>query len=459
MRRKTVKKLFSVLLAGTMALSLAACGDGSGKDTEKAAVPETAAKEETEAAKTKASEDGDVVLEFWDMPWGSVAYQEAAQALVKRFNEEHPGITVNYTSVPWDGDYQTFNVAITSGNAPDVSTGSGYSPFQFDAMGEILPLDDLMEEMKADGSADFEETAMKQFVQNGHQVAMPWNLDPKCIYYRKDILEENNIPVPTTWDELLDACKQLSDGDFYGMAIESAGAWPLNIFLINNGVSFIDENKQAAFTSDGVKETLEYFRTLSEEKVIAPGSAGYTAAEAQKLFLQGKAAFIPTSADFANSIKDQGEEFYNNVELLAPLTAPSGTSLSIMGCNGIMAYQQTEHPDEAKMFIRWWLENSDTLWTEGGMGAFPALRTKYTLDVFTQDKFKAALIEKVLPVSVPLNYPSENAFPAMNSIQGELLTSQACSMVLGTDKPVEDIMNEINEKVITILDSFGTGEE
>ena len=83
MRRKTVKKLFSVLLAGTMALSLAACGDGSGKDTEKAAVPETAAKEETEAAKTKASEDGDVVLEFWDMPWGSVAYQEAAQALVK----------------------------------------------------------------------------------------------------------------------------------------------------------------------------------------------------------------------------------------------------------------------------------------------------------------------------------------------------------------------------------------
>ena len=47
----------------------------------------------------------------------------------------------------------------------------------------------------------------------------------------------------------------------------------------------------------------------------------------------------------------------------------------------------------------------------------------------------------------------------MNSIQGELLTSQACSMVLGTDKPVEDIMNEINDKVITILDSFGTGEE
>jgi multiple sugar transport system substrate-binding protein len=64
------------------------------------------------------------------MIWGGPEYIDAGKALVAQFNQEHPGITVNYRSVPWTNWYQTFLTAIGSGTAPDLSTGAGYQAVQ-----------------------------------------------------------------------------------------------------------------------------------------------------------------------------------------------------------------------------------------------------------------------------------------------------------------------------------------
>ncbi len=88
------------------------------------------------------------------MIWGGPEYIDAGKALVAQFNQEHPDITVTYRSIPWTNWYQTFLTAIGSGTAPDISTGAGYQAVQLYDQDAILPIDDVINQLKADGKLD-----------------------------------------------------------------------------------------------------------------------------------------------------------------------------------------------------------------------------------------------------------------------------------------------------------------
>lgn len=436
MNTKYMKRMISLALAGTMVFSLAGCG-----------------KSQNEKADT--SDSGVAEITFWDMPWGGTEYQTVAEELVNQFNEEHKeSIKVKYQSIPWDGCFNAFNVAIESGADLDVSTGSAYQPHQFAEMGEILPMDDLVKEMEEEGTLDdFVDGTLEQFQMDGQQVAMPWNIDPKGIYYNKSMLDAAGLEVPTTWDEFYACCEALTDKEngIYGLAVAGNNPWQLEALMFGNGGSYIDEEKKANFDTPETREALEFLRKLGD--VCAPGSAGYKRDEAVKLFMQEKAVFIVMSADFSVEIKKQGEEFYDKCEVLQPLTSPEGIQRGMMGMNGIMGYEQTKHPEAVKTFIKWWIQNSDVLWEEGSMGPFPSRTSQMELPSIKENKFKAIFAQDIIPVGVSLNFPHKGAFPAVNVIEGEELGSEASSTVLGTDTPIEEITATINEKIETILEA------
>lgn len=437
---RSAKRGAALALAACIVSSMTACSGGNAPETTTA---------------DSGGGDGAVAeITFWDMPWGPAQYLPAAQALVERFNEEHPDIHVAYQSIPWDGANQAFNLALASDAPLDVCTSGGYDAHLFAARGDTLPLDDVIKEMEADGLTDyFVDGSLEQFQMNGEQIALPWTIDPKGIFYRKDMLEEAGLEVPKTWDDLFECCKVLTKDGIYGMAIAGANQWGVEYFMYNNGGSYVNKEMQGNYMTPENKQALEFLRSWKDEGIIAPGSAGYLRTDAAKLFLQGKAAFVNLSCDFSVEIKDQGEEFYNNVELLPPLTSPSGNNKVPMGVNGMIGFKKTKHPEAVKTFIRWWSENSDSLWQEGGMGPFPAVKAKHTLSAITENKMKKTFATEVIPNCVSLNYPCPNAFPAMSAIEGEELSGQASSMCVGTDKSIDDIMTTIDGQLQKIIEA------
>src|SRR5262245_40966363 len=149
-----------------------------------------------------------VQLHFWDMIWGPPEYIDAAKGLVDQFNKEHPDIQVEYRSVPWSNWYQTFVTAVGSGTAPDLSTGAGYQAVQLYDLGAIRPVDDLVDELKASGDLDdFLPRTVDTLRYDNRYVALPWGIDIRVWYYRKDLLEAAGVKVPTTWEELRAAAK------------------------------------------------------------------------------------------------------------------------------------------------------------------------------------------------------------------------------------------------------------
>lgn len=365
-----------------------------------------------------------VTIEFWDMAWGpSDIYPGAAEALTDLFEEENPGITVNYTNKSWDNWYQTFAQAISGGTAPDVSTGGGFQPFglQQDA-DAILPLNDLIAEWEADGTADdFTEGMLDYYLDSdGNYLAVPWATDIRVWYYRSDLLEQAGVEVPTTYDELKDACDAVRTnigGDVYGIADGGTPHWTF-MQGIANGAGMFDEDGNAALTSPKELEALEYIASMGQggSGCINPTATTIAQDEAIELFNQGKAAFVMDSPSIAAQLSDETLEV---AHILPPLANADGDKLGLYFVNGIMAYKATEHPDEVLRFIDFWSEHGKEVFLAGSSGVSPR-QSIASAPEFEDIPFYLEGAELWgAPTGKPLYALAPNGFAALNTIDGD----------------------------------------
>ena len=60
-----------------------------------------------------------------------------------------------------------------------------------------------MYEADKDWSSQIAQASVDKFTFDGQIYAVPWSQDGKVFYYNKKIFEENNLTVPTTWNEFI----------------------------------------------------------------------------------------------------------------------------------------------------------------------------------------------------------------------------------------------------------------
>ncbi len=124
----------------------------------------------------------DQTLSFWATHTGTPELKKAMQGLCDDFAKEK-GVTVNYQAVDGSLVYPKFLTAAEGQALPDVADGWSYHPLQFAAMGQMEPMDDIIDQWKSNGElADVvNDYAYKKFFWNGHYWAIPWNLHARAI--------------------------------------------------------------------------------------------------------------------------------------------------------------------------------------------------------------------------------------------------------------------------------------
>lgn len=355
-----------------------------------------------------------ISIDFWDMIWGGPTYPAAAQALVDKYNAEHPDVQVVYRSVPWTNWYETFVTAIASGSAPDLSTGAGFQAVQLYDQGAIMPVDEVVAQLDA---ADFAPGALDALRYDDHYVGLPWAVDLRVLFYRKDLLDAAGIAVPTNWDEFRTAAKSLTKDGKYGL-VSSGDPGGMHWILassINNGGGLFDADRKPALNGERTREALQFLTDLRADGSVSPASVGYVGDDARGAFFRGEAAFMlggPLLADQAGDIKEQ-------LGIVPPLAGPHGDVGTVYWVNNIMVYNQTEHPAETMAFLKWWSDNALPLWTEGKTGNLPA-RQSIQADAYFQDNPAVKyIIDTYLPVSKTMAAASTGTFPQLNEIDGD----------------------------------------
>ncbi|MGV3574912.1 MAG: ABC transporter substrate-binding protein [Devosia sp.] len=354
-------------------------------------------------------------INFWDMKWGGDDYANAAQALVDKYNSENPDVKVVYRSVPRSNWYETFVTAIASGSAPDISTGASVQAVQLYDQGAIMPVDEVVAQMDPN---DFAAGTLESMKYDGHYVALPWGLDVRVLFYRKDILEAAGVAVPTNWEEFRAAAKAVTGNGKYGL-VASGDPGGMHWILAagpNNGGGLFDADGRPSLTSDRTLEAREFLGSLVSDGAVNPASVGYVNDDARGSFIRGEAAFLfngPGLPDLAPA------DVRPNIEIVPPLTGPHGDKGTYRSVNNIMIYNQTQHPAETMAFMKWWSGNQLPLWTEGHNGNLPA-RNSIAADAYFQDNPNVKYIQdNYLPIGKPLGGNAPGSFPQLNAVDGD----------------------------------------
>ncbi|MET3174754.1 UNVERIFIED_ORG: ABC-type glycerol-3-phosphate transport system substrate-binding protein [Arthrobacter sp. UYCu721] len=188
-------------------------------------------------------------IKFWDMPWGTPAYNEAAKKLTEAYAPTSGHGKANYQIIQWNNFYQTFSSAIASKTGPAVSTGGGFQAFQFEQQGQIAYADKVIEELKKNGMFDdFLPGVLEPFKTDKGYVAVPWQLDMRVFWYRKSLFDQAGVELPSDWPSLLEAGKALKKIGAFGF---TTGAGAGNNYGNHSMIMMMVNNGGGVFTKDG----------------------------------------------------------------------------------------------------------------------------------------------------------------------------------------------------------------
>ena len=305
------KKLLSTLLCAAMAVSmLAGCG---GSDSNAAADNSTAsdATETTASADNQASGE-DVTIEFWTIDL-KAAFGDFFNDMIAQYESENPGVTVNWTDVPY-GDIQSKLVtSVAGGAAPDVVNLNTQFTLTLAGQGALVDLNkEATDEQKSIYIPDLWDSA-----KIGDSVyAFPWYASPDIMFYNQELFDKAGIEVPTTFDEALEEAEE-----FYN----KTGAY---LFMPDEFFNILFEEADKTAAAFNTQETVDLLNKYKEytDKGVIPKTKWGDWDEMLKLFESGKLAIVSSSGSSLSRIKDEAPDIYEKVGVSTPLTGKNGLS-------------------------------------------------------------------------------------------------------------------------------------
>ena len=186
--------------------------------------------------------DNQTEISFWAMG----AEGEFVQKLVPEFEKQNPGIKVKVQMVPWTAAQEKLVTAYASENSPDVyQLGNTWVP-QFSALGAIEELDQWIFKSSIVRREKYFEGIWDTNVLENKVYGIPWYVDTRVLFYRKDVLAKAgyNSP-PKTWDELYDCSKKIKatqPADKYPIYVPTNEWAPFVIFGLQANANLLKNN-------------------------------------------------------------------------------------------------------------------------------------------------------------------------------------------------------------------------
>lgn len=286
-----MKKLLSFVLCMMMAAAASGCGS------------------EPAPSATPAPEPKKVTIRTVSMFGGTDPSAGAYQQLIKDFQAEYPNITVNDESATADETWKA-RVAtdFSSDNDPDVVfyfTGSDAQ--QLIENKKVVPLSTIMASYP-DYAKDITPAAMSFMKEaDGNTYAVPVRGFWEGLFCNKDLFDQYDLPLPTTWGNLLAAITVFKANGIIPISVSFSDVphyWIENMILSQGGIADHQVNPKDAYPASWAT-ALGYFRTLYDMGAFPTDVNATTNDITGNLFKEKKAAMQVDGSWFLGGIPDQ----------------------------------------------------------------------------------------------------------------------------------------------------------
>ncbi len=298
--------------------------------------------------------------------WGLQAFNPDADRFIgetaKAYGEEI-GLDVEYVVVPANVINERLAAAYAGGNPPDVVMNSDTYVQRFMAQGLTVPLDDLLEELRAQPGGIFENT-LGAGLYEGQQHALPVEMDVNPMFVRTDLLAEVGHDVPETWEELRAAAQAIHEAypmlQPFGMPLSGAfdGEVMIRMVIWSFGGALFDEEGNIIFDSPETRAAYAFLAGMVEEGTIPHAALTWDDAGNNTAYQSGRAAFIINPPSVYSWLQENDPEMLANTALINIPTGPGpeGRNGSMVSSWMWFISAASDQIDAAKGWLRYFYE-------------------------------------------------------------------------------------------------------
>jgi multiple sugar transport system substrate-binding protein len=323
-----------VALCLTATMSLAACGRSAVKATNP-----------TDKAGSVSSGKATGTITVWALGGEG----DKLPTLAKEFEALNPGVKVNVTGFPFDAAHDKLATAITAGTTPDVSQiGTTW-------MGEFATqaLDPTPASID---KTSFFEGAQKTTEVGGTSYGVPWYVETRLVYYRKDLAAKAGITtMPTDWAGLKSMAKamQTKAGAKWGIDLQAGGqgSWQSILpFAWSNGAEVASaDQKKYTFDTLQTAEAVKYYQSYFTDKIAAKELPKDSRAPS---FVNGSVPmFISGPWEMGGIDKLGGPGFKDKYGVME--MPKQKTATSFVGGSDLAVFKNSKNRDSAWKFVQW----------------------------------------------------------------------------------------------------------
>ncbi|MBS4192452.1 sugar ABC transporter substrate-binding protein [Bacillus sp. FJAT-49705] len=295
-----MKKLLVIFLSMLLIVSATACSKESSGDS-------------------KDKKNGKDVITIWTYPHyrenaeiNQKSYEQHLQELIAEVEKENKDIKVEYEILSWEEGDKKFDIALNSGNPPDIFF-STMKP-KYIKTGLAVPLDDYID---AEDRKDLEQFAIDNFSIDGKLWAISQWISIHTWGGNKALLEAAGADVAKiqkdgwTWQEFYEISEKISkmttkDGKkIYGFATQGKNEETFTHLMRNNGVpKSVTEDGEFKWDGEEAVETLSFVKKMMDNGVMPKETAGLDEQKVIDMFTAGETGIFGRTGPYQVRFND-----------------------------------------------------------------------------------------------------------------------------------------------------------
>jgi multiple sugar transport system substrate-binding protein len=339
----------------------------------------------------------------------SPARTETLKEILADFEKENPDIKVELISPPFDQADSKIMTMLGAKQALDVMEARDNNVAELVNNSYLEPLDTYAE--KWSDYATVSGTAKVVGSIDDKLYFLANALYQRQMFYRKDWFDEAGIKVPTTYQEMYEAGKKLTDSskNRYGFSFRGgAGSNSTTDGMILNYNQANADLEDPFFTKDGktifstpeAKAAMELYVKIYRE-TSPQDSIGWGFAEQVQAFTSGVTAILLQDPDVIQTVQESMAE---GTWATAPIpVGPTGKAMVSTGAAGWGMVKNSKHKDEAWKLIEFLSSPEQNTRLAKSTGVIP-LHTTATSDPFFQSGPYKTLLDMTADADTFINY-------------------------------------------------------
>ncbi len=268
------------------------------------------------------------VVEFWALGREG----EAVRSLMPEFERRHPGVQVKVQQIPWSAAHEKLLTAFAGDAMPDVFQLGTTWVAEFAALGAA---EDLAAWTTRTGVplGDFFPGILDASRVSGRLYAIPWYVDTRVLFYRKDLLARAGVTrPPQTWEAWLAAMQRLREQGRYAILLP-VNEWQVPVILAQQlGAGMLrEEGRYGDFRAAPFRRAFAFYVDLFRQG-LAPAVSDTQVSNLYQEFAEGYFGLYLTGpwnlGEFRSRLPDRLQDQWDTAPLPAPDVSYPGVSLA-----------------------------------------------------------------------------------------------------------------------------------